>query len=583
MDIGAGNGKVLTALEKLCGLSKLFAIEKASILCRQLPEHILVVGTEFEEQSLMSKPVDIVYCNPPYRQYEEWTRRIIKESAANRIYLCIPKRWKDSVVIADAIKFRDATCEKIGEFDFEDAEDRTARAKVHLLCIHLQTKRETWSKDTYEDDAFDRWFNETFADIIGKFEGDDIPKCSKCGKAFEKDDKRKGGNYYCPDCCDYCDGKAGRERPFKSLVVGQNYPEALVRLYCDEMASIQRNYKALAQLDPDLMREFEILPGRIMACLKARMKGLKNDYWMELFGHLDTITNRLTSTSREELLNVLHKHVQVDFTVSNILEVVLWVIKNANSYIDRQLVLLYEKMTEKANVRNYKSNKRVFTDNDWRYLRGWEHSGTAFTNYALDFRLVLQSLGGCRSQYGSIQLAESAAEFMGDLMTVAANLGFRTRPEERYAFDYTRRRDWRPGEKVEFYYEDKKLGRRLLFDVRAYQNGNSHFRLNQDLMLALNVEHGRLKGWLRNPQQATEELDDPKSAQYFNGNLRITAGDVPLMLGAGSEPDSEPEPVAPVAAPLPPEPIEVPIVPALPAKVAPWRNRVARLQTPVLI
>jgi hypothetical protein len=49
------------------------------------------------------------------------------------------------------------------------------------------------------------------------------------------------------------------------------------------------------------------------------------------------------------LLGVLQKHVQVDFTVGNILEVVMWVIRNANQYIDSQPIKTYEIMVDKCN------------------------------------------------------------------------------------------------------------------------------------------------------------------------------------------------------------------------------------------
>ena len=232
---------------------------------------------------------------------------------------------------------------------------------------------------------------------------------------------------------------------------------------------------------------------------------------------------------------------------------------------------------------NYKSNKRVFTDNDWRYLRGWERSGTAPCNFKLDYRLVLACLGGCRPHYGTVELTESSAEFMGDLMTIANNLGFRTETIERQAFGHNHRREWKPGEKREFFCIHKSpsrgSAREMLFDVRAFQNGNCHFRLHQELMLALNVEYGRLKGWLRNPQQAAVELDEPEAAQYFRSNLQLGHSDV-LML-AGGPPVAivpatapEPEPVVPTPAPLPP----IPTV-TIPA----WRKRTAILQTPVLI
>jgi len=45
-------------------------------------------------------------------------------------------------------------------------------------------------------------------------------------------------------------------------------------------------------------------------------------------------------------------------------------------------------------------------------------------------------------------------------------------------------------------------------EVRAYMNGNLHIKFNQAFMLALNVEIGRLQGWIHNAQHAAEEMDE---------------------------------------------------------------------------
>ena len=41
-------------------------------------------------------------------------------------------------------------------------------------------------------------------------------------------------------------------------------------------------------------------------------------------------------------------------------------------------------------------------------------------------------------------------------------------------------------------------------------------------MLALNVEHGRLRGWLHTANQASEELGNKAAAQFFKSNTQIT-------------------------------------------------------------
>ena len=73
----------------------------------------------------------------------------------------------------------------------------------------------------------------------------------------------------------------------------------------------------------------------------------------------------------------------------------------------------------------------------------------------------------------------------------------------------------------------------LLFDARAFKNGNLHLRLHQHFILALNVEHGRLKGWLHDAQEAAAELGDIEAASFWNTHYRLPApGNPNLLLAA---------------------------------------------------
>lgn len=497
LDIGAGNGKVLMALKERLEFTQLLAIEKSHILCQELPSEVLVVGTEFREQSLLSKHVDVIFCNPPYSEYEDWAEKIIREAASHVVYLVIPERWESSVRITDAIKFRAGKLRKVGAFDFLNSEDRQARAKVHLLEIALE-------RGDKGDDAFNRFFDEQFADLIKNYEGTKRTKDEDEDEPDEKD-------------------------PFNQLVVGPAYPAALVEIYRQEMENVQRNYHLVGQLDVSLLKEFDISPSRIRECLKTRMEGMRSKYWHELFNHLNTITDRLTSKSRKSLLETLYKHIAVDFTESNIREVVMWVLKNANIYIEKQLVEVYELMVDKCNVVLYQSNKRVWVEERWRYNGDEEKN----SHYALDYRIVTHRIGGIRSGYSfEIGLAESARDFLGDLMTIARNLGFNCQTVH-HCLQRTGRDEWKSGVTREFEYRDK-TGMKTLFDVRAFLNGNLHLRLNKDFILALNVEHGRLKGWLKSGKHAADELKDPKAEKYFNGNIQLGAGNVPMMLTNGA-------------------------------------------------
>ena len=82
LDIGAGNGKALEVLRDEAGLRELYAIEKSILLCESLDPDILIVGTDFWEQSLFSKTVDVIFCNPPYSQFEAWTEKVIRQAAS---------------------------------------------------------------------------------------------------------------------------------------------------------------------------------------------------------------------------------------------------------------------------------------------------------------------------------------------------------------------------------------------------------------------------------------------------------------------------------------------------------------------
>jgi hypothetical protein len=506
LDIGAGNGGVLRKVRSLfrqgeerdCSFGTLYAIEKSPILCQQLDADIFIVGTEFMEQSLLSKQVDVVFSNPPYSTFEEWAVKILREAAAPVVYLVIPTRWQDSIPIADALKFRDAKTEIVGTFDFLNAE-RQARAVVHLLRIQLANNK---------DDAFERFFNEEFAELRARFVA---PKDGEEDSGEEKDRKAKED----PE----------RDARFGALVIGEGYPSAMVELYNQEMANVRRNYELVAKLDANLLREFDITPTRILKCLKERLAGLRNVYWNELFSRMTAVTDRLCSKKRSALLGTLREQVYVDFTVSNIHAIILWIIKNASAYLDQQLVETYERMIDKANVHMYKSNHKVFTADRWRYKEEKP------THFYLDYRLVLHYCGHLVSNYsGKYRMDETGCEFLQDLHTIARNLGFRCNTTD-YRLQHTNK--WEPGqvENFEFIKDDKRL---TLFEVRAFKNGNFHVRLNQQFALALNVEHGRIQGWISTPAEAAEELKDPQAAKYFNTHYALPSCSNTLLLAAAA-------------------------------------------------
>ena len=63
------------------------------------------------------------------------------------------------------------------------------------------------------------------------------------------------------------------------------------------------------------------------------------------------------------------------------------------------------------------------------------------------------------------------------------------------------------------------------------KNNNLHIKLNQRFIQKINIVHGRLKGWLRSAEHATQEMDVTREVaqEAFNVQFKISVNDVPLL------------------------------------------------------
>ena len=48
-----------------------------------LPIYVVIIGSDFHEQTLIDKKVDLIFCNPPYSEFELWTKQIIDWKSCN--------------------------------------------------------------------------------------------------------------------------------------------------------------------------------------------------------------------------------------------------------------------------------------------------------------------------------------------------------------------------------------------------------------------------------------------------------------------------------------------------------------------
>lgn len=487
MDIGAGDGRVLVKFAEKCKYAMLYGIEKSQILIHAQPENVVPVGTDVFEQNLSSLSVDYIFCNPPYSEFDEWCCKIVSEGYAKKAFLIIPQRWKDSKVIAHSLKQRNATARVIGSDDFYDGE-RRARAVVDIVEI-------SFSMDEYHrntKDPFDIWFDQN----IDTFDRADEFKESETSRDLA--------------------------RKFSSASIDE-----MVAAYRAEYELLESNYRNIFKLDLMILHELGINKDHVREGLKKKMSGLKTKYWQVLFDRLDAITSRLTTKSKESLLKKLTGTTAVEFTVTNAYSVVIWAIKNANQYFDSQLVELFYELSTFEGVLNYKSNVKAWNKDRWRYNDGSGREQLN-THYVLDYRIVV-------SQYTAMDrerrndrweypggLYKSCHNLIADVVAVMSNLGFSTHSSS--SLD----RGWVGGQWEDFYETNSD---KILFQVKAYMNGNLHFRFMPEAIKALNINAGRLLKWVRTEEEVVSEMGyTPQEAkEYFHRNIHILPSNVKLL------------------------------------------------------
>jgi hypothetical protein len=487
VDIGAGGGKVLDAFAELGIFDSIYAIEKSSTHLSNLNPSYLILGCDFWHINLFDKELDVIYSNCPFSEYVEWTIKILKESPPNcLLYLVIPERWADNKDIQFEIKARGLNPETLGSFDFMESEDRKARAKVNLLLIR------TGQRYSEDNDPFARFFNDNF-------------------------------KYPEPVLKDPLEDKIKNEQ----LVAGRNLIDALVFLYNERMSDLQKNYSAICSLDNGLLKEFEITKAGLIASLKMKLASEKKLFWNRLFDGMKNINRLLTKSSRDQILGLTNKSSGIDFNSDNAYAVVLYVIRNANLKFDSQLVEVYKRLLEFANVENYSSNRRVFSENQFRYNYYRDESNeVSHVKLKVGHRMVLERCGGLVKGYSpcSTGLEPHAADFIGDLLVIANNLGFV--PVE----DKPRPYQWDSSEAVNYHFKGENGQKEFLFKVKAFYNRNLHFSFNPDFIHALNIQTGKLLKWLGSEEEAAKEVDiSPEIAQkFFNHSFRI--GENQLLL-----------------------------------------------------
>lgn len=491
LDIGCGNGGFFEKLDKtdyfylddfksrhfnykLKKNYKRYGIEKSMILAEQLPDTVILLGSDFNTNTLIDKKVDCIFCNPPYSEYELWAEKIILEGNAEKIVLVIPQRWKSNERIKYALEKRKYEAKVIGTFDFLNAE-RKARAVVDVIGI-MPNESECGGRyySNKVTDPFDVWFENTFKLSAEKEKSYD----------YEKEQARK-----------------------QEIIKQGDTAENLVQFYNADMQKLYDNYRALEKLDADIFKELKVDVKMLKTSLRERLKGLKLLYWDMLFKKYDRLTQRLTTAGRDKVVKRLNDNTAIDFTIENIFQLTMWIIRHSNTLFDEQLTDFFFTLARPENIHRYKSNLR-WNDSDWKYLKdkccqyGHYRENIAketLKNVMLDYRVIVTDWSNFDFDWSKSRLTDSCRNFLYDTSVIAENLGFRLNFTIPGKYEDIEFNDW---SNFDILTTDGKL----FCNVKLYKNGNKHLKFCKEFMQKLNVEMARINKWIHSKEEAKEEF-----------------------------------------------------------------------------
>ena len=499
LDIGAGSCNFAKYFNQISlssdgsyyqkpSISQYYAIEKSKILVDNFDEDTICIGRDFDDVYLIDKPVDYIFCNPPYSDFENWTERIIFEGNYQQaVFLVIPERWKNSEKINNAIKNAHCTATVIYSGDFMNAE-RNARAKVDVVKI---AKDRYYRDDTgFNENAFEKFFNDFF--------GTDCSD-NKTKLDVEKEEKERISNQ----------------------IINSNESKAsvLVRLYEEERLRLFNSFKSISQIPWSVLDDIGVDKNKIKNALKFKISGLKAKYWQFVFDEIEEITNRLTSDTRNELMNKFKNIKLIDFSLENIYPIILWVAKNSSKYYDSQLIEFFKKLSSPENIKQYKSNKRAFETYEYRSSRKTFRNREEVSHYVLDYRIIMTSI--FRRFRDGFELDYNDTHALKDIFVIARNLGFEVDEKFSLPEDY--------GKEAIIYL---KSGEEFM-RYRIYMNRNMHVKFNQEFTKAMNVEVSRLLGWIKRKEDI--KLEFPKNLaqnaeKYFKQNFTCFNADTNKVL-----------------------------------------------------
>lgn len=433
------------------------AIEKSHILTSEYKTNrIRFVGADFFELDLQNKKYDVIFSNPPYSIYKSWISHLLSNIFGKPIiYLVIPTSWKTDERIVSLLSIKNGfNCKTLGIFNFKNAE-RIANVEVDILKIEVIEEKNNIKDDISK--LFESNFKRTDSEIL------------------IEQDSRHNSNI----------------NEFKS-----DYANFLFNEYNKEIETLNKSLIEISYVSlPSLQEIFGMnLQGIILKYNELRKK-IKHQYWNKIIQKVCLIEKRMIKKYRDNLMeSIIDK--SLDFNLSNIYFIISEVIKISSENLNKQTLDVYNSLLLSSPVEKYKSNKRMFIDNN---------IDLKDERIKLTPRIVIENGRWKKALEVNYKdevtgfLSSYFKEKLSDLMIVFKNIGF----DSSFNLDTE---TWIAGKNklIKGLYLNSEI---ILMEVKPFLNGNVHIKLNKELLLKFNVIKGLLEGWINNVSEIIDEFD----------------------------------------------------------------------------
>lgn len=525
----------------------LSAIEISPILYNLIDPSITLLGANVYEQNLRTIENDVIFCNPPFGDIKNFTVHIMSNLPHNckGAYFVMPKSFEQGQAwqsLIDKEKAHESNLlaivhshnaklgkespnyhrymsylnqafayEIVGEFGFDD---NTAERQARPACVLVYVQFAKLKNDDCDSDTLaDMEFNDAFGKVLGDFERsyNDYLQKGKSNRDTPTDSER---------------AKQTFELALQEQGEQAGFFETLADCFAKEHNRIVESYLKITSIDFDLLATLQVEVRNIKDSLKQKIKQNYIRHWKLLFERYTPLTAKLTSRSKDSLVDYVLKK-EIPLTTANLQMVTVYAINNTNRLIKAQALDLYFTWANanKENRRPYKSNTKLFVENQFRRaMPNFFQAKTAFSEqefnerlhnfspHALEYRIVTTHYF-MRDWQANNDLHsysnKDAYNTLNDLLIVMSTFGYRHTTELGYPVSCLQNSICDFGKRYTEYGLTPDGEKCKLFEFKFFKNGNVHFFVNKQFMVDFMVFIGKELGWLhgKNPQEMADELD----------------------------------------------------------------------------